>query len=53
MQLVATKNGNLFRSQSVSEEEIEISKETMLQNQEGLDFQVMADIEFEEWLMTH
>lgn len=53
MQLVATYNGRFFRAQSVYEEEIENVKRTMLLDQEGLEFQVMSDGEFEEWLKSN
>ena len=52
MQLVATLNASFFRAITVTDKGIEIAKDTMLQNQEGLEFQVMTDEEFETWLMT-
>ncbi|HEY8400786.1 MAG TPA: hypothetical protein VIK89_05960 [Cytophagaceae bacterium] len=52
MQLVATLNGKFFRAISVTEDEIEVAKEYMLKDQEGLEFQVMSDEEFEEWLVA-
>ena len=52
MNLVATLNSKFFRGQSVTEQEIETVKGIMLQDQEGLQFQVMTDEEFETWLAT-
>jgi hypothetical protein len=57
MQIVATKqNGDFFRAQSVSEsiEEQETVKTAMESDAgEELNFQVMSDVEFEQWLETH
>lgn len=56
MQLVATKqNGEFFRAQSVSElvEEQAVVKATMESDAgEELNFQVMSDAEFENWLAS-
>lgn len=52
MQLVATLNGVFFRAQSITESEIEAVKEAMLQDQDGLVFQVMTDAEFDAWLAS-
>lgn len=49
MQLVATLNNKFFRAISVSEEEIEKTKESMLKDQKGLEFRAMTDREFETW----
>ena len=53
MILVALHGNIFFRSQSFAEGEIEKVKETMLKDQEGLEFEVMADGEFEKWLESH
>lgn len=50
MQVVATLNGKFFRAQSATEEEVEVIKQTMLQDQEELEFEVMTNAEFEQWL---
>jgi len=52
MLLVATLNNKFFRAISVINEEVEVAKETMIQDQEDLEFKIMADEEFETWLMT-
>ena len=53
MILIAFHDNVFFRSQSFAEGEIEKVKETMLKDQEGLEFEVMSDGEFEKWLESH
>jgi hypothetical protein len=50
MILVALHGNKFFRSQSFVEGEIEKVKETMLKDQESLEFEVMTDTDFENWL---
>ena len=50
MQLVATLKGKFFRAQSVTELEKERVKEAMLKDQDGLEFNLIDDTEFERWL---
>jgi len=50
MQLVATLNGAFFRAQTCNEKDADKCKQTMLIDQEGLEFQVMTDEEFDLWL---
>ncbi len=50
MQLVATIEGSFFRGQSVTVDEIEVVKQAMLQDQKGLEFKIMEDEEFEQFL---
>lgn len=47
MQLVATLNGVFFRAISVTQEDSNTVRETMLQDQEGLEFELMTSEEFE------
>ena len=53
MQLVATLNNSFFRAVTVKESEIEKEKEFMLTDQSNLQFHVMSDEEFEDWLVAH
>lgn len=50
MQLVAKHNGVFFRAISTSDDEIELTKLSMLKDKTELEFEVMANDEFEVWL---
>lgn len=50
MQLVAKFNNTFFRAQSVTENNLEKVKESMLQDQQNLEFEILTDEEFEKML---